>query len=263
MSAPQWVFMSGFVVCAAISCTAARAASSARFLKPDLKIGEHLTSVFSKAVDISGPGFQEMVSRTSGTGDETVTRINDGEIAFSATVLYDGHAVQSGTDTRLKDGITECWNSHCAVNDSTSGLLFNPYLWGDIPGEVQAGSSWTATIAKPWEIGPAGTEQVRVLRLDPANGEITLVREGTGTGNSSDDLRKPEIAITTNNGRTLKVKVIPGGSRWSGYTTIRRGVIVGDEILVQRHVTLVAPDGETFEGEQRAYTLENLARDEP
>jgi hypothetical protein len=171
--------------------------------------------------------------------------------------------VQSGTDTRLGDGITECWNDHCAVNDSTSGLLFNHHLWGDMPGDVQAGSSWTATIAAPWEIGPPGTEQVRVLRLDAANGEITLSREGAGTGNSSDDLRKPDIVITTNDGRTLKFKVIPGGSHWSGYTTIWRGVIVADEILVQRHVTLVAPDGETFEGEQRSYTLENLARQVP
>lgn len=255
--------MAGLAICAAVSCTGAGAAPPDHYLTPNLKIGERLTSVFSKAVDISGPGFQEVVDRTSGTGDEVVTGINGDGITFSATVLYDGHAVQSGTDTRLEDGVSECWNGHCAVNDSTSGLLFNHYLWGEIPDDIHAGSSWTAMIAKPWEIGPAGTEKVRVLRLDPANGEITLLREGAGAGNSSDDLRKPEITISTKDGRTLKVKMIPGESHWSGYTTICRGVIVGDEILVKRHVTLVAPDGETFEGEQRSYTLENLARDNP
>ncbi|HJU26395.1 MAG TPA: hypothetical protein VJ722_06960, partial [Rhodanobacteraceae bacterium] len=145
---------------------------------------------------------------------------------------------------------------------STSGLLFNRYLWGEVPDEVEAGSNWTATIGKPWEIGPPGTESVRVLRLDAENGGITLTREGTGAGASSDDARQPQITIATNDGRSLRVKVIPGKSHWSGYTTIRKGVIVGDAILLERPVTLVADTGEKFQGKERVYTLENLARNQ-
>ncbi|HJU26207.1 MAG TPA: hypothetical protein VJ722_06000 [Rhodanobacteraceae bacterium] len=252
------------VAVAALLCASldASAAPSEHFLRPELEVGEHLTSVFSKAVDIAGPGFQEVVHRTSGTGEEVVTRIDGGDITFRATVRYDGRPVQNGTDKRLADGTTECWNDHCAVNDSTSGLLFNRYLWGEVPDNIEAGSSWTATIGKPWEIGPPGTERVRVLRLDAPNGGITLTREGTGAGASSDDARQPQITITTNDGRSLRVKLIPGESHWSGYTTIRKGVIVGDEILLERPVTLVAGTGEKFQGKERVYTLENLAQDQ-
>jgi hypothetical protein len=42
---------------------------------------------------------------------------------------------------------------------------------------------------------------------------------------------------------------------------VREGVIIADEILVQRHVTLVGTTGQKLEGEQRSYTLENLAAD--
>jgi hypothetical protein len=55
--------------------------------------------------------------------------------------------------------------------------------------------------------------------------------------------------------------VIPGTARWNGYTTIRRGVIVSDTIMVRRRVTLVSRSGDKFEGEQRSYTLLNLLPD--
>lgn len=48
---------------------------------------------------------------------------------------------------------------------------------------------------------------------------------------------------------------------WSAYTIVRKGAIVGDTIVVKRHVTLVSASSRKFEGEQRSYTLENLLRD--
>ena len=74
-----------------------------------------------------------------------------------------------------------------------------------------------------------------------------------------EDERKQQIAITTRAGRTLEVRLMPGNAHWSGYTVVREGVIIADEILVERHLTLVGPAGQRFEAEQRSYTLENLA----
>ena len=71
------------------------------------------------------------------------------------------------------------------------------------------------------------------------------------------------MQITTTAGKTIEVSVTPGKARWIGYTTIQRGVIVSDVIMLQRHVTLVSRSGERFEGEQRAYTLLNLSQDVP
>ncbi len=125
--------------------------------------------------------------------------------------------------------------------------------------------TWDVAIPRPWEIGPAGTEQVRVLRVDPRNEVVTLSRTGNGAGLSSDDQSREKsgkpMQITTTAGKTIEVSVIPGETSWSGYTTIRRGIIVSDVIMVRRHVTLVSRSGDKFEGEQRSYTLLNLLPD--
>lgn len=251
------------LVACALTCIApaALAEPSHPYLAPHLKVGQRLSSVFSKAVAITGPGFQDVVKRISGTGDEVVAAIHGTEIIFNGSGVYDGRPPQKWIHKRLPDGITDCWNAQCAVNDQTSGTLFNRYLWGEAPRDLRVGTSWAVAIAKPWEIGPRGSERVRVLRLDPLNRVITLTRKGSGTGPSSDDANTSKITITTTAGKTLEVRIVPGESHWTGYTTVREGVIVADEILVERHVTLVATTGQRFEGEQRSYTLENLASD--
>ncbi|HEX5209409.1 MAG TPA: hypothetical protein VFW10_16660 [Steroidobacteraceae bacterium] len=251
------------LVASAMACIApaAFAEPSSAYLAPHLEVGESLSSVFSKAVAITGPGFQDVVKRISGTSDEVVRAIHGNEIIFNGSGVYDGRPAQKWIHRRLKDGITDCWNGQCNVNDQTSGTIFNRYLWGNAPRDIHVGASWAVVIAKPWEIGPQGSEQVRVLRLDPLNHVITLTREGSGAGPSSDDAYKNTITITTSIGKTLDVRVVPGESHWTGYTTVRKGVIIADEILVERHVTLIAGTGQRFEGEQRTYTLENLASD--
>ncbi|HEV2271216.1 MAG TPA: hypothetical protein VGR92_17320 [Steroidobacteraceae bacterium] len=61
----------------ALACIAPAAAGepSSTYLAPHLKVGERLASVFSKTVAITGPGFQDVVRRISGTGEEVVTAI--------------------------------------------------------------------------------------------------------------------------------------------------------------------------------------------
>lgn len=253
------VTLTAFVVLAAV--TPASGSAGTAYLQPHVKVGEQFLSVFSKAVSIKGAGFKEVVGRTSGTAQRTVVAADSGALTLNVTARYDGRPVQTGVARRLRDGVTDCWNDKCAINDSTSGLLFNRYLWGHPPKVLRTGTAWMATISKPWEIGPPGTERVRVVRVGPANHEITLIRQGSGNGHSSDDKRAGQISITTTAGKKIKVTVIPGESHWSGYTTVRSGIIIADEIMVERHVTLVSKNGKKFEGEQRTYTLENLAQD--
>lgn len=229
--------------------------------------GEHLSDVFAKTVSTKGEGFEEKVDRISGTADYTVTGVTAKAFVFDESDRYDGYPASGPVHDIeiLRDGITNCHAGKCRINDQTSGVIFNPLLWGKAPDQLRAGTSWDVAIPDPWEIGPAGTEQVRVLRVDPGNGSITLLRTGRGEGMSSDDQSREKRAkpmqITTTARKTVTVSVIPGKASWSGYTTIRRGVIVSDVIMVQRHVTLVSASGEKFEGEQRSYTLLNLSRD--
>jgi len=256
--------------CASIFClgsSLACAESTAAYLSPNLKVGERLSDVFSKTVSIKGTGFNEKVDRISGSADYMVTGVTPEDFIFDEDGRYDGHPTSGVThDVKiLQDGITNCYKGKCAVDDETSGMTFNPLLWGKAPEDIRAGATWTVSIPKPWEIGPAGTEQVQVVRVDPLNDVITLTRNGSGSGPSSDDLYRQQsgtpIQITTTAGKTIDVSVIPGKTTWRGYTTIRKGVIVSDEIMVQRHVTLVSKGDDKFEGEERSYTLLNLSQD--
>jgi hypothetical protein len=242
----------------------AHADPSDAYLKPAVKAGEHFADVFSKAVSIQGTGFDEYVKRVSGSANYAVSSVAADGITFSSDYRYDGFASGSGAYKALTDGMTSCVQDKCSVDDETSGLLFNSLLWGPVPKDIHVGSSWTVHITQSWEIGPPGTEEVRVVRLDPANGEITLARDGSGNGSSSDDeaRKKAGKPVTiTKDGKVIEVSVVPGATHWSGYTTIRKGVMVGDVIMVERHVTLVAKTGEKFEGEQRSYTLLDLLQD--
>ena len=250
-----------------LSSSSAYADSTAAYLSPNLKVGERLSDVFSKTVSIKGTGFNEKVDRISGSADDRVTGVTPETFIFDEEDRYDGRPASGVVhDVKtLQDGITHCYKGKCAVDSETSGMTFNPLLWGKAPDDIRVGTTWTVTIPRPWEIGPAGTEQVQVVRVDPLNDVITLTRNGSGSGPSSDDQYRQQngepMQITTMAGKTIDVSVIPGKTTWRGYTTICKGVIVSDEIMVQRHVTLVSKGGDKFEGEQRSYTLLNLSQD--
>ncbi|MHB1058497.1 MAG: hypothetical protein ACYC0F_11540 [Rhodanobacter sp.] len=257
-------------LCASVFCLGTpwvHAESATALLRPDLKVGERLSDVFAKTVSTKGAGFEEKVDRISGTADYAVTGVTAKAFVFDEADRYDGYPASGPVHDIeiLRDGITNCHAGKCRINDQTSGVIFNPLLWGKAPDQLRAGTSWDVAIPDPWEIGPAGTEQVRVLRVDQRGGVVTLVRTGSGEGPSSDDRSREKrgkpMQITTTAGKTVEVSVIPGKASWSGCTTIRHGVIVSDVIMVQRHVTLVSASGDRFEGEQRSYTLLNLSQD--
>ena len=239
---PRFRAVGKLAFCASIFClgissahaSLAHAEPTATFLRPELKVGERLSDVFSKTVSTRGEGFMEKVDRISGTADYTVTGVTAKAIVFDEDDRYDGHPARGLLHDIeiLRDGITNCFAGKCRINDQTSGLVFNPLLWGNAPEQLRAGMSWDVAIPAPWEIGPAGTEQVRVLRADPRDGVVTLIRTGSGEGRSSDDQSREKrgkpMQITTAAAKTIEVPVIPGKASWSGYTTIRRGVIVSD-----------------------------------
>src|SRR6185437_10612746 len=107
--------------------TTAVAQPSSSYLSPSLKVGERLSSVFSKAVAITGPGFHDVVGRISGTSEDVVTAIDGKEITFRGEGRYDGQPIQKWIHKWLGDGVTDCWNGQCFLNDQTSGTIFNRY----------------------------------------------------------------------------------------------------------------------------------------
>jgi hypothetical protein len=109
-------------------------------------------------------------------------------------------------------------------------------------------------ITAPWELGPTGTQKVTVIAIDPIDQRITLRREGHGDGAFLGD----KLATTlVRDGHSHAFTVQPGRSHWYGYTTFRAGVVVSDELMVERPVTLVSGELGRIAASQREYILLN------
>ena len=119
---------------------------------------------------------------------------------------------------------------------------------------VQKGASWEVPIPDAWELGPPGKQTVAVILADPTNHSIVLRREGQGEGFFADD--KTEIPVTKG-GKTYTAQVVPGEPPWVGYTTFREGVVISDELLVERPLTLISADLEKTPASEREYIFLN------
>jgi hypothetical protein len=60
-------------------------------------------------------------------------------------------------------------------------------------------------------------------------------------------------------GKTVELQLIPGVSRWRGYTTFAKGVVVSDELVVNRLDTLKQEDGKEIAAVERRIMLLNAA----
>lgn len=226
----------------------------AGYFRMQLTPGATYGDVFSRTFSIKGQGFQEIVKRQSGSAAYTVVDTNPDRPVFQLTYRYDGTAPGSGRVQIRDRGRTVCFDDKCQVDAETSGLAFDPVLWGEPPPNLMPGTSWRLRITQPWELGPPGNETIRVVSVDPANAAVMLDREGHGSGLSdSEDLHN--VAMTVGKA-TVDAKIVAGASHWSGQTVFRHGIILSDVLLLERPVTLVTKIG-SFKGIERAYTLLN------
>lgn len=236
------------------AATAAEQGKRSPYLSPQLQKGQVFADVFSKALEVNGDGFDPYAGRYSGTAAYKVVDADPAKPMFDTKSPAFGKPSYHAIATLADDGQDWCEQGKCSVNRQTSGPLFNPLLWGMPAGELKVGESWQVTVTEPWEIGPKGSETVRVVSLDPAEGIVTLEREGSGSGPSQDDARKLSIVVK---GDKQEATLTAGPSTWSGFTTIQRGLILSDEILIRRDVTLQTTAA-TFQGVETEYTLLNL-----
>ncbi|HEX4299249.1 MAG TPA: hypothetical protein VH327_00105 [Gammaproteobacteria bacterium] len=244
-------------VCAALILPASVCAADETKTNPyvtlQLQKGQVYATVFSKALEVRGEGFDDYTGRYSGTAAYKVLDPNPDRPEFDLKSPAFDKATYHVMLTLLEHGRQNCIEGKCEVDRETSGLTFNPLLWGMPAGELKVGQTWQLVVTEPWEIGPQGIETVSIVSLDPATGAATLRREGNGSGASQDDARKLSIVIK---GRKLEATVTAGASHWSGLTTIQHGMILNDEILIRRSVTLQTEAGQ-FSAEETEYTLLN------
>ena len=223
-------------------------------LQPHVSPGQLFGNVFSRAIAIKAQGYEDVVRRMSGTGIYKVLDTSAAGISFDSRFLYDGRPEDRGK-TEIKDnGRTICYNGKCSPATDASGISYNPLLWGDPHHSLRPGLQWQVSIAAPWELGPAGTETVTVQFIDPANHIVALQREGSGDGFFEGDTKQVHL---TKDGKTYLADLTPARAHWLGSTVFRNGIILSDELTVERNVTLSSQEIGAVAGSEREYVLLN------
>jgi hypothetical protein len=224
------------------------------YFKLTLTVGDKIGNIFSRAISYRGDGFKEVVFRVSGTCVYTVLENDADKPLFNCNYRYDGHD-EGNSKVRItnKGGTNTNDKGESSEYRDASGILYNELIWGAPPAALTPGVTWNATLTQPWEMGGPGIQKVTVLATDPANRSITLQREGSSTGYFENDYKQINVI---KDGKTILMDVTPGPAHWLGYTIIQNGMVVSDELLVTRPVTLTAGDLKLTAG-QREYMLLN------
>lgn len=224
------------------------------YLVPKLQVGQILGNLFSRTISYAPEGADEAVWRASGTAIYTVVDNSAANLVLDGHFRYDGRPQSTGKTEIKEDGKTLCYKGKCALNTDASGPLYNPFLWGNAKGIIRESTNWEVSIPESWELGPSGKETVTVLLVDPKNHSVTLKREGRGEGFFADEAKQIHI---TQDGKSYLVDVVPGKAHWIGHTTFREGVVMNDELLVNRQVTLNSKELGNIQASQREYILLN------
>lgn len=245
------------LACAAMFAAAglhATTPGSADELTPSFHAGDRFDNVFSRAMSIRANGFDDTVWRISGSGSYRVPADAAHGESMQGRFRYDGRPESIGSIAFRDGGAVSCYNDKCSPNTDASGLIYNPAQWGTPPATLRVGQSWTVTIATPWELGTPGQQTVTVIAVNHADHSVTLKREGHGDGAYADEVLRSRIQ---RGGKAYDVAMEPGRSHWYGYTTFRRGIVISDELMVERPVTLVSKELGRIAGDERQYILLN------
>lgn len=223
-----------------------------------LKVGQKIGNVFSATVSYQGDGIEGEVQRVSGTALYEVVDASPDRPRYQSTGRYDGAPDRTGVSESRDNGQTVCSvkTGKCRKYVDTSGVDFNQYFWGKPTGKLTPGTSWKVELPVPWELGPAGTETITVIRVDPANHEVMLKREGNGEGLADGEAKQMKVK---KDGKEYTVDLTPGTTHWVGFTVFREGLTVSDEVLVTRISTISSKEFGTSTINERMFTLLNQA----
>jgi hypothetical protein len=98
---------------------------------------------------------------------------------------------------------------------------------------------------------------VSVISVDARTGTVVLLREGSAQGFFGEG--EPTQRELTHEGKSETLDVLPGTAHWKGYTTVVKGIIFSDALLVTRADVLRGKDGHEVQASERWIMLLNAA----
>jgi len=232
--------------------------SASEYFSLRLQVGQKFANVFSKTVSYEGGGVDGSAESIGGTALYEVVDPTPDRPELNNSSRYDGRAAHQSLVQNRDEGRTVCSlkTAKCRPYLDDSGPVYDAFLWGKPKGMLAPGVSWETRLETPWELGPAGMQTVTVLRMDAANHEITLKREGSGEGFFQGDQKQMTVK---RNGKEYTVDVTPGTTHWVGITVFSNGLTVSDELLETRSLTMSSKDFGSASLTERQFTLLNQA----
>jgi|HubBroStandDraft_1064217.scaffolds.fasta_scaffold00622_21 hypothetical protein len=252
--------LAAFAAC--LATTTVQAGAAAPALTPQFAPGQTYSNVFSILHSLTADGYDESARRNGGSADYTVLASDPQSYRLHVQYRYDGRPRGDGEVRVVDDGRTNCHQRNgaedCEPYLDGSGLVYNPLLWGPPPRQLKSGMSWTVTIKPAWELGGAeGVQKVTVVSVDAATGTVVLLREGESQGLFGEG-ETPQRQLTRG-GKEESVTLTAGTAHWRGYTTIVKGVIFSDALLVTRDDTVRDAAGASAPARERWIMLLNAA----
>lgn len=191
-----------------------------------LRPGDNFENIFERTIY-----YRNVARRISGFATYRVEAVRG--TFYKLGGEYEYYGARSGKDDLgayyERDGVYYLMRGKRFLGTDASGPFFSVWLWGEPPREPYAGETWIHHIPKPWELGPAGMQTVRVVSVDRANGRIVLERSGSGIGAP---LGRPLPKIDG-------VQPYFGKVTWKGTATVRHGLIESDQLVM--HADVVVP----------------------
>jgi hypothetical protein len=230
--------------------------SSSPALTAHLTVGQRLGFVFSRTKSLTIPGEHESAGRISGTSQYEVTDISADEVTLKTAYRLDGDKTYTNPTRLSLDGGSYCSGDNCQSNTDGSSILYNRMMLGRPPAKLVVGTSWKATVALPWELGPKGTQTVTVVAVVDGGRQVMLRRDGYGDGESIDGKDSVKLHI---DGKEMPAEVTHLRTTWSGYSVYRDGILVSDELVTKSIVSISAADLKPIQGTARQYVLMNAA----
>ncbi|MBS1530964.1 MAG: hypothetical protein JSU01_11685 [Bacteroidetes bacterium] len=227
--------------------------NSSDFFKLNTVVGEKLGNIFTRTISFKSDDFPEIVYRVGGTGIYTVTKNDPNAPEFNGVFRYDGRPESHSKVAMNNGGKTVSYDGKASTNTDGSGVLYNSLIWGNPPPKIGKGDTWETTIPQPWELGGAGTQTITVMDIDAPNHMVRLKREGGAEGFYDGDIKQLSIS---KDGKPLKMSMTPGATHWVGYTIFKNGLVISDELMSTRTVTLTS-DSLKCTAQQREYILLN------
>jgi hypothetical protein len=254
--------MFSLILSSALAAAAADGGNSGAVLSPNLRVGQSLR--YKMELRTSG-SLGDARERVATAEIETrVLRVDAAGYSFTLSLKKAPMSMPDQVITFRRTGEIVDADGKPVQNHLNAGPLYDAFFFGPLPARIAPGATWSVTLDKPWQFGPAGTATVTVAAFDEQTHKVELRVTGSGSGTLGEDVANDRV--TTEAGtKTAATTKTPQRSKWTTVLHLADGIVVDEVTTVQTEWRVAASSlapGSTYV-EKRTSTLKLLSATQP